>query len=120
MMRLNPPPDYEYETVGPWWITVAHPNGAVEPPLTFHIFESAMVAFWANDAPQPSWHRMMTDARGVTVIGISYAAGVPTMVGTRQAMEATLGIVERNAPEEEVVEVLSMVERVREHNGNAT
>jgi hypothetical protein len=115
MLRLSAPPDYEYQTVGPWWVTDVHPDGTVGKPRTYPVFESAVLAFWNHDSP--SFHRSLLDARGATILGISIVTGGSEMVGTRQTMDETLKIVEANAPEEEVVEVLAMVEKVREMKG---
>lgn len=113
-IALSPPPGYEYTTTGPWW--VAHISNDGRPQAwVMWTFESAVIRFWAHRERQHPQRRVMIDAMGVTVLGIDRATN--GMVGTRETMEQTMTLAAGSAPEDQV-EILAMVERLRQMNGS--
>jgi hypothetical protein len=120
-IELSPPPNYEYTTIGPWWL-VALDEGDRASAATYWVLESAVMYFWAGNHDNPTRRRTLVDARGITILGIERASEKSAMVGTRETMDATLALIEKDpdAGIDEKLEVLAMVERIREYNGGAT
>jgi hypothetical protein len=115
-LTLPNPPGYEYETIGPWF--VSHVRGDTAVAAVMWTMDSAVRRFWGHEEDTHPDRRTMVDARGYLILGTDHFGSRPVMVGTRETMDATLALTEHSSPEV-VLEVLAMVERVREMNGGA-
>ena len=113
-LPLCPPPGYEYETTGPWW--VVHVDDDKASAWTMWTLESAIMRFWlATSVPQ---RKVMVDAYGINILGVDGTSDQSKMVGTRQTMEATLDLVRRGTIGLETeAAILVMAETLRAMNG---
>lgn len=109
-MMLPIPPSYEYQTAGPWFVT--HTVNDRIQAWTLWTLESAIIRFWHYEPELRPTRRVMVDGRGIMILGTDISDGV-TMVGTRETMEATLRMTEKQSGTDDALEVLTMVETVR-------
>lgn len=117
-MPLVGPPDYEYLSRGPWF--VSHSNEERSQGWIMHTLEAAAARFWYYEGQRPI-RRVVTDGLGATVMS-SYMPHeeLAKLTGTRETMEMTLHLVQRSTlgPEYEL-EVLGMVDTVQRFGGHA-
>lgn len=115
---LSSPPNYEYVSKGPWFVTHTFDDGAAMAWI-LHTADMAVLRFWF--CPTTPTRRVMVDVRGITVLGTdSTDPELPRMSGTREMMDATLKLVEGANPMlESQAQVLTMIDMLQRLDGQA-
>jgi hypothetical protein len=115
-LPLCGPPGFAYETTGPWFVCHKLEDDKAQAWVLWTL-DSAVLRFWLHDK---STHRkVMVDGYGITVLGTEGNDHHLSMVGTEQTCEATLRLVTEGTDMGHAVEVLRMIETLREHDGMA-
>lgn len=116
-LALPSPPSYEYKTVGPWMVTQERDDRAVTWVL-YNLSAAVVRLFLLPPRTKtPPDRRVVIDARGVTVLGIS-PDGSPRMVGTREACDALFQVLSGvDQTDAVIVDVLEMAESLRSMDG---
>lgn len=93
-IELSPPPSWEYESAAPWFVVHRTVDGKGKAVVLWE-WDSAIIHYWRWGKPDDVTGRAIIDGRGATIFGYSSSPDAcPSLVGTREAFNATLRIFE--------------------------
>ncbi len=116
MTELVGMPDFDYQSHGPWFVSHEQPDGTVKVGQV-HALLSAVIRLWHMSQGCPRF--VIFDGRGTVILGVNNHHDLgPYMVGTREALDATLKMCSEASDPSSIIPVLELVANLTDCGGS--